>query len=308
MKRFLAALIGALAFHAQAVIPENGWWWNSATSGSGFNLEIQNNSLFFAAFVYDSSGTPIWITAGGPMTSDRDFSAQLVAYTSGSCVGCPYRAPQAVNAGSLTLHFTSSQTATLTINGYTQSVERFDFWLNKVAPDAMLGEWSMIIGESSVPVYFGERVQFVGKTSDSSGPYLAGRRLGSPSNAAVVRYDSSRGVFYSLLDSSSQFYRYSEWTQTGYNRIEGTTWVYDKTASGPSGSGLFFQAYRTASASFVTTGVGPASSKRVEADDAIQVAKDNSEALAAAREGPEPFAADPARRGRLADLQSRLKQ
>jgi hypothetical protein len=45
----LAALLSAnMAF---AVTPENGWWWNPAESGRGFNIETQNNTVFVATFV-----------------------------------------------------------------------------------------------------------------------------------------------------------------------------------------------------------------------------------------------------------------
>lgn len=299
MKKLLAfAILVFACFDARAVIPENGWWWNPQTSGSGFNLEIQNDLLFFAAFAYDSNGNPTWLTAGGRMSSDRDFTATLSSYSGGSCYGCSYHAPVSSNAGLLSLHFTSSQSAVLTINGVSENVERFDFWLNNTAPDAMLGEWSMVIGEASQATYFGERVQYRGKSSDSSGPYLFGNRLGSASSPATLRYNSATGLFTSILDSSPSFYRYSEWSQTGFNRIEGTTWLYEKGTS-PSGPGSFFQGYRSASAAFVQTGVGPASTKSLAVGDAARTARDQAEAQAAAGGSGPVFSADAGRQARF---------
>jgi hypothetical protein len=303
MKKFLAFLLLSLAcLDARAIIPENGWWWNPALSGSGFNLEVQDDSAFFAAFAYDASGNPTWITAAGPMTSDRDFSGNVITYSGGSCYGCTYRNPTGTPAGTLTLRFTSSQTAVLTINGVSDNVQRFDFTINAILPDAMLGEWSMVIGDSSLGSFFGERVQYRGKSSDSTGPYLVGNRLGV-TNAAAARYSAPTGTYSSVLDSSPSFYRYSEWTSTGFNRIEGYTWLYDKGAS-PQGSGTFFQGYRSASRSFVQTGTGPASSKAFPIDDASSSDRDRAQMELAAKGTGPLFEADAARITRFQAMRS----
>ena len=260
--RALIACIAMAATQAGAIIPENGWWWASNEGGRGFNIEVQDNLLFFAAFAYDTSGAPTWITAGGAMTSDRDFSGALTRYTSGQCFGCAYVAPTAVAAGSLTLRFTSSQTAVLTINGTSIEVKRFDFWMNEQAPGAMLGEWSAVIGASG-DVFDAERIVYTTRTTASGGtPIVGGARLGTSaaSNPAVVLYTPATGRWTALLDSSSGFYRLFEFVQTGFNRVEGNFWIYAKGGS-PAGSGTFYQAFRTASASFVANGAGPASSK-----------------------------------------------
>ena len=286
MRAWIACL-ALFATQAGAVIPENGWWWASNESGRGFNIEVQNNLLFFAAFAYEANGTPAWITSGGSMTSDRDYSGALIKFTGGQCFGCAYVAPTQVAAGNMTLRFTSSQTAILTINGTSINVKRFDFWLNEFAPDAMQGEWSYVIGESG-QVFDAERIQYRVKASDSSGQYIGGSRVGttSSSNPAVVRYDSSRATWIALLDSSTSFYRYFEFNQTGFNRIEGSYWLYAKGGA-PAGNGTFVQGYRSGSAAFVTTGSGPASSKALPARDLAVVmdGRDRDMFLTLEREG-----------------------
>ena len=266
--RTLMACLALAATHAAAIIPENGWWWASNEAGRGFNIEVQNNLLFFAAFAYDTGGAPTWITAGGAMTSDRDFTGPLTRYTSGQCFGCAYVAPTPVAAGTLTLRFTSSQTAVLTINGSSITVKRFDFWENELAPNAMMGEWSSVIGASG-DVFDADRITFSSRATDSSGgPILAGSRLGTSasSNPAVVLYTPGTGRWTALLDSSTGFYRLFDFQQTGFNRVEGNFWVYAKGGN-PTGSGTFFQAFRTGSAAFVQNGNGPASTKRRYLDE-----------------------------------------
>ena len=260
IKLFLLGLV--LSFNAAAIIPENGWWWNPSENGRGFNLEVQDNLLFLASFAYDANGNPAWYTAGGAMTSDRDWTAQLVVSTRGQCFGCAYVAPTLVNAGTVSLRFTSSQTAVLTVNGVSINVQRLDFWAYNTRPEGMLGEWSAVIGASG-DIFDGERIQYSAKQTDSSGTYLAGKRLGSSSstNPAVVSYSSSTGQWTALLDSSSSFYRLFRFSNTGFNRVEGSFWIYSK-GSQPSGNGTFYQAFKTASYAFLTSGTGPASTKR----------------------------------------------
>jgi hypothetical protein len=43
-----------------AAAPENGWWWNPTESGSGYAIERQGNSIFMAAFLYETTGAATW--------------------------------------------------------------------------------------------------------------------------------------------------------------------------------------------------------------------------------------------------------
>jgi hypothetical protein len=267
MKTMKLYLLGLLfSCNALAIIPENGWWWNPAESGRGFNLEVQDNLLFFASFAYDASGNPAWYTAGGPMTSDRDWTAQLVVTSHGQCFGCAYVDPVRTVVGTATLHFTSPQKAVLTVNGTSIAVQRFDFWQNNAIPDGMAGEWSAVIGASS-DVYDGERIDYTQKRTEASGTYMSGFRQGSDagSNLAIVLYNQGQGQWVALLDSSSTFYRLFVFTTAGFDRVEGNFWVYPKGGN-PAGGGTFYQAFRTASATFLATSAGPASTKRAATD------------------------------------------
>lgn len=309
MLRALIACFAMFATHAAAIIPENGWWWASNEGGRGFNIEVQNNLVFFAAFAYDSSGAPTWITAGGSMTSDRDFTGALTRYTSGQCFGCAYVAPVAIPAGTLTLRFTSSQTAVLTINGTSINVKRFDFWENELAPNAMMGEWSAVIGASG-DIFEAERIVYTTHITASSGaPALGGSRLGTlpANNAAAVLYTPSTGRWTAVLDSSAGFFRLFDFTQTGFNRVEGTFWVYAKGSS-PSGAGTFYQAFRTASAAFVQNGTGPASTKLLSEIDFSDrfTARDRELFLTLEREGKMQGAVDPQVMERARFLEAQL--
>lgn len=261
--RRLSLAIG-LTFWMQAwaIMPESGWWWNGM-SGSGFNIETQDNLLFFAAFGYDTAGQPVWYFAGGPMTSDRDFSAMLYRTSGGSCVGCEYAAPTVTEVGEMTLSFTSSQTANLTLLGTTVPATRFNFWLNDRVPDALLGEWSMVTGDPVYPVYFADRISFSSK--NAAGDALYGYRTGATGRAAVAMYSVSDGSWGILIDTSTSYYTFYSFVTTGFNRLEGRAWTYLKTQT-LSGSGIFFLGHRTKSYHYVLNGTGPGASKSLSED------------------------------------------
>lgn len=43
-----------------ALQPQTGFWWNPAEPGRGYGLEIQGNTMYYVAFMYDATGNPIW--------------------------------------------------------------------------------------------------------------------------------------------------------------------------------------------------------------------------------------------------------
>lgn len=113
--------------------PDTGWWWNPAESGRGFFIEVQGNALFIAGYMYDSAGNPIWYAASGSMTSGTLFQGHWDQFSGGQTLTGSYKAPTLPpgNAGTLTLQFTSSTAATLTLPNARQiSLTRFYF-----APD-----------------------------------------------------------------------------------------------------------------------------------------------------------------------------
>ena len=60
LRSTVLAFLMAVAGVCDAVLPDGGWYWNPAEAGRGFNIEIQDNLLFVAAFVYDVQGKPVW--------------------------------------------------------------------------------------------------------------------------------------------------------------------------------------------------------------------------------------------------------
>lgn len=117
------------ATDADPGFPEAGWWWNPDESGRGFALEIQNDFLFLAAFMYDAAGHAQWYTTAGRMTSATQYLGTWQAFADGQVFGGAYRAPTLVepNAGNVRIDFTSRRAGTLTLpDGRTVPFVRSD--------------------------------------------------------------------------------------------------------------------------------------------------------------------------------------
>jgi streptogramin lyase len=97
--------------------PQTGWWWNPAEGGRGFAIEIQSGALYFAAYMYDASGNPLWYLASGNMSNPGLFQGEWAQFGNGQTLTGSYRASSIVNsnAGSVTLAFANDSSATLTL-------------------------------------------------------------------------------------------------------------------------------------------------------------------------------------------------
>jgi subtilisin family serine protease len=106
--------------------PVTGWWWNPAEAGRGFSLETNNGRMYLGAYLYDTDGTPMWLSAAGTAGSGNSISGSLAKYGSGQTLGGTYQQPQLLGVvGTATVSFTSPTVGTLTWPGGTISIQRF---------------------------------------------------------------------------------------------------------------------------------------------------------------------------------------
>ena len=260
LKTLSIALLATSLFasSAFAVLPDSGWYYNPNESGRGFNIEIQGNTLFIAGFMYDTSGNPIWITSGGPMSSDSTFSAAAYQTANGQPLGGAYRAPTLVPFGMASVSFPTTMTANITVNGYGFSVTReifgFDF---TSTTQPLLGEFAFVTGDTSLPLYFGERISFTSTQSPSGSLVAVGNRTGETgtNNIAVGQYSPADTLWGVLLDSSPSYNAFFTFTFEGLNLVEGSNYTYLKGAM-PTGS-LNMIGHRTKSAQAAAGGDAP---------------------------------------------------
>jgi hypothetical protein len=103
--------------------PDNGWWWNSGESGSGYSLEVQGDSLFVVGFMYDDAGRAVWYFSAGPMSSSTTYRGEVLLFANGQTMGGAYHAPgPPAKIATLDIEFTAQDEADVTFTGVTAAV------------------------------------------------------------------------------------------------------------------------------------------------------------------------------------------
>jgi hypothetical protein len=108
--------------------PTTGWWWNPKEDGRGFSVEVRNNNVFFAAFLYDESGRSTWNVATGPVSMDGAYyTGPLYAARGGQTLGGAYPGrPTLTDVGPVTLLFSNASQGTMVWPGGVVPLQRFD--------------------------------------------------------------------------------------------------------------------------------------------------------------------------------------
>jgi len=212
---------------ASAFTPENGWWWNQQEPGRGFNLEVQNGTVFLATFIYNDSGNAVWYSGSGGLNADNTVTIALSEFVNGQCVQCTYQAPALVGTvETATLRFTSSGTAELNWSNGTMALQRFNFSLGGTWQEQLIGEWSVVAGNSSFPAYTGDRITFTGlEQSDTLD--VVGHRTGN-ANAKISVFAAAANTIngYTLsafMSTNTSTLRAYAFNLSGLNKIEGVT-------------------------------------------------------------------------------------
>jgi hypothetical protein len=121
------AINGTLTIVAGDVVPQTGWWWNTAQPGMGVFIERQGKDLFLAGLAYTPDGSPQWVVSLGPMSSSV-YVGKVHGYRNGQTLTGAYVAP--VDEGAQTtvqLEFVDAAHATLTWYRQTMALERLEF-------------------------------------------------------------------------------------------------------------------------------------------------------------------------------------
>lgn len=290
MKRLLIPLMLLIAAPAHAFTPETGWWWNPEESGRGFTIEVQDNTLFIATYVYQDAGQPVWYVASGKLWgyggSDPEpyVRARLQRFENGQCLGCPYQGRPDEDedfAEPIRIDFTSRTSGEITWNdGSTTPIRRHNFALGN-ENEKMLGEWRMVIdfspvAEDGFAFWSGDALVFDQVDTDEQGPFLDGYRRFSrfhhsgdtddPGNAAGEFTDGSGGgpgsytiVVHNSTDPDEWWLAY--YLEVGIDSFDGVAEVYCEDDSDPeckpTGEGVPVRGWRSASRKYVVDGTGP---------------------------------------------------
>ncbi len=295
MKPVMSLLLGVLSFALTPLLaqspltPESGWWWNPDESGRGYSLEIQDNSIFFAAYVYDQDPeftkndtvrAPIWFVANGTLIDDDRFLGELNLAEDGQCFGCDWSPPDLIvgGGGAVEIEFHSNINATLTVNGEEIPIQRFFFNpnINNVI-DVMLGRW--LIGSDqldnitfNIAPFSADTIIFDDVFEDSGFVFYEGCRplsIDSPScssndilnHKAVGFYDDDLGEHVFTVVHDGDLWR-TYFVNLGTNQFIGSMDQYNNVSfDADPFFALPAKGFRTASAAFIQNGIGPASTK-----------------------------------------------
>ncbi len=147
------AVLSLFASSASAFTPESGLWWNPAEDGRGYTLEIQDNVLVILVYGYDddSQRSSAFFIGAGALQGNAAFSGTLDGATNGQCLTCVYQGRPIILAGAggaVSIAFDTETRARLTIGGRTIPIERHNFALGNPT-EKMLGEWQVVLDLSS---------------------------------------------------------------------------------------------------------------------------------------------------------------
>ncbi len=145
----IAALLLLISSSAWAFMPAAGIWAvdseNTGQPGRGFNIEVQNEVVFFTYYGYRTDGSSMFYYAAGPI-SNNTFTSALYEFQGGTPLGGAYR-PAVLNGnpGTVTLNFTSGTHGTITLPGETAKAISKDEFGYADGPDGLLGTWQFTV-------------------------------------------------------------------------------------------------------------------------------------------------------------------
>jgi hypothetical protein len=233
----LSALAGIAAAQQYNFPPSSGFWWNPAEPGRGWAIEVQDDVVFIAHYVYDQPGNPVFLTTAGTWDGQR-VVADIVLSVGGQCYGCTYREPDSSSLGTVAFEFTDFETGRIVFADGQIPIRRFRFGYGGIAREVMPGTWHSTFG--ALGIYFGDVLRITGAHDipDTPGGFR-GLRVGGGAQrillGAPITPNSNQVLI--LIDSSTNFYtRYLLRFIT--DRWVGEVWTYRKDENPPTGAGL----------------------------------------------------------------------
>jgi len=192
----VAALVLAVAgltgtARAASYTPESGFWWNPAEPGTGLAIEIEDDFVQVAAYMYDAQGFPYWYLGAGYFVDNAGtlrLEVNTYTATGGQCLGCPWRQPvNQLVGGVMVISFDplDETRATMTWGGQTKIIRRTDYYDLQYGNDAnnqrLLGEWQVLIDfansvGNAVSPFFGDVLIFDRIVRGSQGTGMEGCR------------------------------------------------------------------------------------------------------------------------------------
>jgi hypothetical protein len=235
-----AALLFVVPAIGMAFTPESGWYLqltsdnDAGKGGTGIGIEIQNQFLFAAGFIYGQNGLPIWVAMQGPLTKQADGSWALeddnglYSAENGQCLGmlsqCPYKAPTKVNIGGFKISFVADNIGKITWgipgNQSNAVLERFTYNLGSEV-QSLIGRWDVVTaheeGDGADGVHYGgDRLRITSTTANADGTFTIVGCVENyrKSNAQTCDGSSSVYAILGIATPAGFGYKYTLYTLT----------------------------------------------------------------------------------------------
>ena len=164
-----------------------GWWWNPNESGRGFSIEVSQNTLVMAGYLYDNLGRAFWLTSAGPMVNSSLYQGTLQSFTNGQTLTGAYKSNVLVNAnvGPIMLQFSDATHGTLTWPSGSFPIEHYVFGTGASSFQPESGWWwnESESGRGFTLEVQGNKLVIGGYMYDDSGNpvwYLSAGNMASP--------------------------------------------------------------------------------------------------------------------------------
>ncbi|ADE15354.1 hypothetical protein Nhal_2266 [Nitrosococcus halophilus Nc 4] len=246
MRKSLALVTALFASTATLAAPENGWWWNPAEPGTGYNIETQNGTLFVSTFVDGGSGNPVWYSGSGQLNRNNMATINLSNSEVGQCLGCKSTSISSSDSGfQITLSFQSRGQGKVIIDGKEKPIERRNFNYGGDL-QKLLGRWSLMIVDDGVfGLGFGDFISY----DSIDGKFVEGVRLMNGSQPSTV-ISTDDGKYIGLIALRNGFEAIIYFGFSALNRVGGLFAIIDEDATASEGldelerNGVLFIGYR----------------------------------------------------------------
>ena len=204
--------------------PQTGWWWNPREDGRGFSVEVRENNIFFAAFLYDTTGRSTWLVSTGPVSLEGAlYSGDLLSASGGQTLAGAYqRFPTLKSEGNVTLVFNTQNAGVMVWPGGAVPIERFDIvpqglGLAPVAGQPQSGWWwnEQEAGRGFFMEFQGGTLDIAGYMYDEQGNPVWYLTVGAIGGSAQAR--SFSGSWWSYANGQTLLGTWKPNTRTSTN-------------------------------------------------------------------------------------------
>jgi hypothetical protein len=123
--RFRIDDVAVFPLDPTVVVPQTGWWWNPLEGGRGFAIERQGYQLYLVAFLYDSTGAPLWLASTMSQQNDGSYSGIFSRFTGGQSLQGAFKQATATSTpANVAVTFNTPTTASITFMPTDNTAER----------------------------------------------------------------------------------------------------------------------------------------------------------------------------------------